>query len=253
MTKLNIPHNKDFIVSKFILTLVFVYIILFEFILPINKVLPKPSVLIDSFPTLIYEYHFVSKFLFTFAMVYLAILISFLLISLFSNILIKIIKNFPLASKIFVIGKFFIPLFLIFLFEQWFNSSTYGQYLFVFILVMGYLKISFFNSYDLMKDEYIISARSLGLTESAISKKVIWKSIQPYLFRTVQENHIFIWSFVIIYEFICQTDGIGTALITAVKYNDFSIIILIIIFVILAFYLMELILNKVKQKFFFWN
>jgi taurine transport system permease protein len=162
-------------------------------------------------------------------------------------------RLFPGVSRLFKIWKYLIPLFLIFLFKQWFGNSTYGEYLFVSIMVMGYLKISFFESIDLVKEEYILSAKSLGLQEKEMSKKIIWKSVQPYIFKTIQENHIIIWSYTILYEYICDTLGVGTILITAVKYNDFGIIILIIAFLILSFILMDIVLKKIQQKFFFWN
>lgn len=245
-------ENKKIVLS-FISGLLFIYIILFEFILPANRILPKPSILIESVPSLFQEYNFLSAIVFTFTAIYSIMFISYFLIKMTSSLLIIFAKYYPGLVEIFNIGKYFIPLFLIILFDLWFGTSIWGEYLFILIIIMGTLKSKLLQSYSNVKKEYLTSAQSLGLTESEIIKKIIWKSIQPEIFKTFLLGNISIWSLVIIYEYVCKTDGVGLILNLALKYNDLSLVIVLIIFLILMFLVMELLLSRIKKKYFFWE
>lgn len=54
---------------------------------------------------------------------------------------------------------------------------------------MGLLKSEVFLSSHKVKDEYIISAKSLGLPQNKIIQNVIWKSFQPQIFDVFKKNH----------------------------------------------------------------
>ncbi|MGA8265020.1 MAG: hypothetical protein WB779_11305, partial [Ignavibacteriaceae bacterium] len=63
----------------FILFYFILWIILFEFILPANNILPKPSIVFQSFGALWEDYHLPSNYLNTVSSVYLSIIIAYLL------------------------------------------------------------------------------------------------------------------------------------------------------------------------------
>jgi len=252
LTKILHSDRKKIILS-FISVLLFTYIILFEFILPANKLLPKPSILIESIPSLFKDYNFLAAFLFSFSAIYLIMIISYLFINVGKNYLIFFSQYFPGIKELFIIGKYLVPIFLIFLFQLWFGNSMWGEYLFILFLMMGELKSKILFEIVTIKEEYIITSRSLGLSEKEIIKNVVWKSIQPQVFDSFLTNHISIWSLVIIYEFICETEGIGSIFRLGLKYNDLSMVIVLIVLIILTILLMELVLNSIKKKYFFWK
>jgi ABC-type nitrate/sulfonate/bicarbonate transport system permease component len=236
-----------------ILVLLFIYILFFEFILQANPVLPKPTILIDSIPALFKEYDFLSSFLFSFTAIYSVMIISYFSIRLGANWMFKMLRYFPGMKELFGVNKFFIPVFLIFLFELWFGNSIWGEYLFVLILTMGIFKASIAYELDKVNEEYLIAARSIGLPENEIGKKVIWKSMQPKVYDSLLKFHIPIWSYIIIYEFICKTGGVGNIFYMSLRYNDLSLTIVLFIFLILTFLIMENILKNIKKKYFFWE
>jgi ABC-type nitrate/sulfonate/bicarbonate transport system permease component len=233
--------------------LLFVYILLFEFILPTNKILPKPTILLESVKALFIDYNFLEVLLSTFAAIYSVMILSYFLIKFAASLFISIINILPGVKELFFIGKYFIPVFLIFLFEHWFGSLIWGQYLFILILLMGFLKYGFVIAISEIKAEYILSARSIGLSENQIAKNVIWKSIQPKIYKSLTDNHIAIWGIVIVYEFICKTDGIGTIFFHSLRFNDISVTIVLIILILFLLLIMEFVLSYIKEKYFFWD
>ncbi len=111
------------------------------------------------------------------------------------------------------------------------------------------MKSTIITELNSAKEEYIISARSLGLNKNEIVNNVIWKSIQPAVNETFLKNHIIIWGLVIVYEFICRTGGVGTIFNLALKYNDLSLVIVLIAILIVSIIVMELLLNNIKKKY----
>jgi len=253
MSKIIQKSGNATVVLSFISIISFIYIILLEFIIPANKILPKPSILLESIPSLFNDYNFLSAFLFTLSAIYSITVISYFLVRIGSYLLIKIIDLFPGLIKLFVMGKYFIPLFFIFLFQLWFGNSIWGEYLFALIMIMGILKESVAVQLENVKGEYIDSANSLGLDKSGIIKNVVWKSIQPKIFHSLRSNHILIWSYILVYEYVCVTSGIGAIYRTALEYNDLSLVILLIFITIITFIVMEFAFENIKKKYFFWN
>ena len=245
--------EKHKVILSFISVVLFVYIILFEFILPANGFLPKPTILIDSVYSLFKDYNFVKNYLFTFTAIYSVLIISYFLISVGSKYFIKYILAFPGLRELLDLGKYFIPFFLILLFELWFGDSIFGEYIFILFIIIGSLKVTLFNEIFSMKQDFVLSAKSLGMKEKDIYTKVVWKTVQPKLFDTIKKNHVEIWALVFIYEFVCKTEGIGNILYFVIKYNDLSVLLTLLLILIITFLVMELILNKIEKRFFFWD
>ena len=252
LTKI-IRSSTSKVILPLLSVLLFIYILFFEFILPANSILPKPTILLETIPALFQDYDFLSSFLFTFTAIYSVMIISYFLIRFGSNLMFNMVQYMPGLKELFTIGKYFIPLFIIILFELWFGNSIWGEYLFVLFLIMIVLKSSVINELNNVKEEYILSARSLGLPQNKIGSKVIWKSIQPNVYKSLLDFHIPIWSFVIMYEYICKTDGVGNIFYLTLKYNDLSLAIVLFVFMIITFLIMEIVLKSIQKKYFFWE
>ncbi len=231
----------------------FVYIILFEFILPVNQILPKPSILIESFSSLINDYNFIVSYLFTFSILYSIFFVSYFIIKIFFPLVIKTSFLLPKVDHLISLWKYALPIFLVFLFEIWFGNSIWGEILFLIVLAISLLKIEILQNINKVKDQYISSARSLGIDQNRIIKDIYWKSFQPQLFDVLIKNHLILASYILIYELISSSNGLGNLLGLAIKYKDLSIIILVIILIIITLEIAEQIIRRIKIKFFFWE
>ncbi len=241
------------IVLPLLTVLLFVYILLFEFVLPINQLFPRPSILIESVPSLFKDYKFFDSLMFTISIIYTSLLVAYFLLKFSSKLIIKTANFLPAIKHLLDYSKYFLPVLFIFLFNLWFADSIWGEILFIILLISASLKTALIKSVLSVNQEYIDSAKSLDLNDNQIITDVIWKSVQPYVFSEIKKSHILLWSYAIIYEFICKTDGIGNVFRLAVKYNDISVVILIILVVVLFIVLGEFLLGKIKTKFFFWD
>ena len=241
------------IIVSFLGALLFIYILLFEFILPANKVFPKPSILYLSISDLFTDYHFLPAFILTVSVIYISIFISYFIIKFFAVLLINVSLSFPRLNRIFLLEKYFMPIFLIFLFALWFGNNVYAEYLFAFIISGTLLKKTLISGTLNVKSEYVEAAKSLDINNIELTKKVIWKIIQPKLYKTLVKSHFILWSLIIVYEFITRTDGLGNIFRLALKYNDISIIVLLAIIIMITIYLFSILFEFIKRKFFFWE
>ena len=96
------------------------------------------------------------------------------------------------------------------------------------------------------------SARSLNISDDK-KNSIIWKSIQPGLFSSLNASHFTLWTILIIYEYVNGTNGIGSIFRLSIKYNDFSIVVLLVAIISITLWLSTLLLNIIKKKFFFWE
>lgn len=240
-------------ILKIILVFIFVYVILFEFILPMNRILPKPSLLIDSFGSLWKDYDLFYAFGLSTTILYSALLIGYLLIQLFSSFLIKMFYALPGLSGIFRITKYFPAFFFAVLFAYWFPKSITAEFVFVFLAVVSTLKIELYLASQKVKEEYILSGLSLGLQPEQIYKKIVWKSVQPTLFKSLIGLHFYLWSLILIYEFLAQTEGLGTIYRWILYYRDFASIFALGIFVSILIWIGKGIIVYFKNKMIFWE
>lgn len=248
-----IKNSTSKIIISFLTAFLFIYILLFEFILPANKILPKPSILYFSISDLFTDYNFLPAFILTVSVIYISIFISYFLIKLFANLLINISFSFPMLNRVFLLGKYFRPIILIFIFSLWFGNNIYAEYLFAVIIVGASLKETLINGTLNIKLEYVEAAKSLNDNKINLNKDVIWKTIQPKLYRTLVKSHFILWSSIIVYEFITRSEGVGNIFRLALKYNDISIIVLLSIIVMITMYLFTILFESIKRKFFFWE
>jgi ABC-type nitrate/sulfonate/bicarbonate transport system permease component len=161
-------------------------------------------------------------------------------------------EAFPNVVKPLTSIKYFLTILLIFFFHFWFGNNFYGEYFIAIVIVLGNLKMKYFSSVYKVKQEYLDATQSLNITNNK-KTNIVWKSVQPDLFVSIQFSHYTLWSLLIIYEYINGTEGIGSILRLAIKYNDFSIVVLLIIIIAISLWLSTLLLDLIKDKFFFWE
>ncbi len=84
--------------------------------------------------------------------------------------------------------------------------------------------IKFQNESDSADEEYIVAAQSLGLNEKEITKKIIWKNVEPKLMEHIFNLHLYLWGMLIVFEFIKGGPGLGVIFRQALEYKDLSAI-----------------------------
>lgn len=238
---------------KFFAALLFVYVVIFQFILPVNKFLPKPSLFIESFIYIWRDYQLLIAIGYTASLVYFSLIIGYLLIFIFRVLLIKFVNKFH--NVILTLHLFrFVPLFFILMFiSYWFPTSIFAEYAFVVIIVIFHFLQRMQTEVDKVKNEYLVVARNLGVTNNKIYGQVYWKELQPGLFDSINRLHIYLWSFVLVYEFVCDAHGLGSTIRNSLAFGDFIALIYCTLFVTLISWCFGSLMKLVERKIVFWN
>jgi len=238
----------------FLFTYLVLWILLFEFLLPVNQVLPKPSIVIESFPDLWTDYNLPANYLSTISVIYISLILAFFTVKILSPYLVE--KNNFISLFINSLEWFseFLPgiiigLLLIF----WFPESEFIEFVFAFATAFTSLMIKFQNESENVSKEYIFSAQSLGLGENKITKLIIWKDVQPRLTNHLFNLHFYLWSMLILFEFIKGGLGLGVIFKQALDYKDLSAIFSVFLITGLTIYLGTLVLKYIRNKFVFWS
>jgi len=251
---MNIRKNHLRKIYLFLLSYFILWIVLFEWLLPVNHILPKPSIVFESFPYLWNDYKLPLNYLSTISVVYISLFLSYFCVKILSpyikekdNFISTFINSFEWFSE-FIPG-IIIALLLIF----WFPESEFVEFIFAFATAFTSLIIKFQNESENVKEEYLFAAQSLGLSEKKITQLVIWKDVQPKLMAHILNFHFYIWTVLIIFEFIKGGLGLGVIFRRALEYKDLSAIFSVFLITGLTIYFGNLSLRIIRNKFINWN
>ena len=160
----------------FLIALIFIYVMLFEFILPVNKVLPKPSLLVETFISIWPIYHLLQALAITTTVIYTAIAIGYLVTVLRSRFIIRASYELPHSVESLKLFRYFPPFFVAILFVFWFGDSLYAEFLFALLAVTFMLSSNLYSEAKKVKKEYLLVSKNLGVPQNKIYSKVIWKA-----------------------------------------------------------------------------
>ena len=247
-------RNTSQKIILFILSYFILWIILFEFILPVNEILPGPSIVILSFSALWKDYHLLINFLFTFSSIYISLFTAYLFLFLLSSLISKMDNffiNFLLSLNWFskFIPSIIFGMFLIY----WFPNSNIIEIVFAFVSAYFSLVIAFMEAAKKVESEYLDSAVSLGAGEGLIAKKIIWKAVQPKLFKHLFSLHFNIWSIIIIFEYIKGGYGLGEIFRLSLTFHDISALFSITLIIGVVIYLGTQAIKYFQNKFCHWS
>ncbi len=237
--------------SIFFIVIAFIYISLFEFILPVNKILPKPSLLFESFFSIWPVYDLFIAFAITTTVVYLSLAAGYLLLILKSRYIIMAAYEFANSVDTLKLFRYFPPFFVAILFTFWFRDSIAAEALFGLLTVLFILGNKLFVESKNARQEYLLVGQNLTLSKNEIYSKIIWKSVEPKVFGELTRAHYFLWIIIMIYEFISNIQGFGGVYRSALLYNDFSALIAIAIFISIIIWLGNLVIKAIGNKIFF--
>ena len=234
-------------------TLLFVYIVLFEFILPINKVLPKPSSLYESFLHIWADYKLLFAITTTTSVIYIAISLSTLLIYCGAKYFIKLFVEMRHSVLSFRIFRYVPIFFIAVLFNFWLPNNLLAEFIFGFLIAAFLVLNKLFDESKNTKEEYLLVARNLNLSQSDIYENVYWKSSLPALAKYYEQIHLSLWTFILIYEFIDNTHGLGYIFRTALDYKDFTALYTIAIVLSLLIWFGNSVIRFVNNKIIYWS
>jgi ABC-type nitrate/sulfonate/bicarbonate transport system permease component len=225
------------------------WIIFFEFFFPSNTILPRPSIVLESFAPLWEFYHLPQNFLITFCSIYFSLIAGFFAVKLLANFLFRgksFIKDFLLSLGSFseYIPGIVLALFLII----WFPNSVVVEFILSFLVAFFLILDKAARLSSNLYQPYLDSTKSFGTSTDVINKEVAWKSILPELKKYILEIHIYLWTILISFEIIKGNTGLGSVFKNALAFKDLSslfaaaLITGVVIFLII--HLLKFFLNK---------
>ena len=149
--------------------------------------------------------------------------------------------------------KYLSIFFFALLFNLWFSDSLTAEFIFAILVVLSFLISALNRESQNPKEEYVLTAKSLGLCSSEIYGKVVWKDLQPNIFSGLIKLHISLWMIILIYEFVGQNEGVGSLYFTAFSYNDIAAVFTLGILISLLILIGNMIIKYLYQKIFFWE
>ena len=245
--------NRLKISFSIIVSILFIYFLIFEFIIPFPKIFPKPTEIFEAFPSLWSDYHFPSRFALTFAAVYFSLFGSYFLLFISKVSIIKFHYIFPELLKLPNILRYFPSFFFMLLFAYWFGGSTIAEFAFGFLYAFVILVFGLLNEIPKVKREYLDSAKSLKTSYDSLISDVIWKYCQPALARRAEDLHYGIWIVIMIYEIFAQENGVGSIYFEALKYKDLSVIVLLGIIISIVILIGKVVIKQIEEKIVFWE
>lgn len=246
--------NKSTVQNKPTLVYVLVYfilwVVLFEFILPVNNILPKPSIVWQSFSALWEDYNLPVNYLDTISSIYLSITAGYFIVHFLSPAFLNK-KNF-FTYFVHSLNWFsgFLPGIVIgMLIIFWFPESNYIEFVFVFFTAVSSFIIFLHNAVKNVPREYTDAAKSLGVSEIKINRQVVWNSMRADMFDHIIDLHLYIWPMAIAFEFIKGGYGLGNIFRLALEYRDLSALFSNFLIVGITIYLGIVIIKHFKNKF----
>jgi ABC-type nitrate/sulfonate/bicarbonate transport system permease component len=229
------------------------WILLFELILPVNNIFPKPSIVFQSLFDLVKTYQLGWNYLSTVSAIYFPLILAYYLV----QILFPIILHKTLISDIILSVEWFsryIPgIILAMILIYWFPQSEITKFIFVFLISFTSFMFRSKNLAENLGSEYSLALKSFGIEANSISRKVIWKAIQPDLTTHIIRQNIYLWASVVIFEYVNLGYGIGTLLRKILQFRDLSALVMIFIIISISIFISTQLLKLIKYKVYFWK
>lgn len=246
----NHKHLWVYIVFSYFLT----WVLFFEYILPATKLFPKPSVVLEAIDDLIRDYDLIIHFLSSIGVVYLSILTGYLIVYLIRDILLS--KNTTILhifKSMLWFARYFPAILLGIFLIYWFPGSEISEFIFAVVLNCFILLSVILTAKKKIKSEYVESAISFGADAKNVNRNIIWKSLLPEIKNEMFKLHMFLWSSIIVFEFIKGGYGIGVLLNSALLYNDISALVAISLLTGITIIMFYSAFRKILNRVVFWE
>jgi ABC-type nitrate/sulfonate/bicarbonate transport system permease component len=101
--------------------------------------------------------------------------------------------------------------------------------------------------------EYSLALQSFGINRKSVSRKVVWKAIQPELFAHIIRQNIYLWASVILFEYVNLGFGLGTLLRKILQFKDLSALVMMFFIIGISIFMSTQLFKFIKNKFYFWK
>lgn len=229
------------------------WILLFELILPVNNIFPKPRIVFQSLFDLLKTYQLSWNYLSTISAIYFPLIVAYYL----SRFLFPIILQKSVFSDIVLSLEWssrYIPgIILAMILIYWFPQSEFTKFIFAFLISFTSFIFRSKNLVENLGSEYSLALQSFGIETNSIWRKVIWKAIQPDLMAHIIRQNIYLWASVILFEYVNLGFGLGTLLRKILQFKDLSALVMTFIIIGISIFISTQLFKFIKNKFYFWK
>ncbi len=215
------------------------YYVFFDYLLPANKAFPKLSLIYESTFELFKHYNLFTGIAITSSVIYVTLSIVLLFIILFKNL-----NSFLLNFNSFIKVPFFL---IILLFSFWFGNVLWAEFLFAFIIILIHLSYKG-TSFKNKKVDQLLEFVKLNRFSVKVTNNINGQYAKGLLVTEMRKTHFYLWTFVLIYEFIIKTGGIGTVLDNTFNNYDLAGFISLSLMIYILIYLGDFLYVLIKNK-----
>ncbi len=231
----------------------FLWVLLFEFILPLNNIFPRPSIVIQSLFDLFKTYELVWNYLSTVSAIYLPLILAYFLVRILFPFVLQ--KSFLLDVILSVkwFSRYIPGIILAMILIYWFPKSEVTKFIFVFLISFTSIMSKAKYLAENVSSEYFIALRSFGIGNKSIARNVIWKAIQPDVIAYIIKQNFYLWTSIALFEYINLGFGLGSLLRKVLQFRDISALIMMFFIIGISIFIGNQILKYIKNKFYFWK
>ncbi len=231
---------------------VFIYVVLFQFIVPFNSFFPAPSIMLETLPDLFSTYNFQAALGLTLFAVLFVPVSGFACYYYTRVPVIKLFLKYDFTRWLPSMFVFFPLVFFVFIMAIWIGDSVAGEIV-ALMLVAGFSqKIAMSKRVRQIPGHFYLFAKSAGVSDNEIYGKIFGKLILPYAFEKIGELFTGAWLYAFVYEIVSGNYGVGTVLYKTIKYGDVSAFFLILLIMIIVIYLTGLAYKIIQYKIVKW-
>ncbi len=231
---------------------VFVYVVLFQFIVPFNSVFPAPSIMLEAVSDLFSGYDFANALGYTTLAVLFVPLGGFACFYFTKVPVIKLFLKYDFTRWLPSLFLFFPVIFFVFIFALWTGDSLLGEII-ALMLISGFnQKIAMASRIKKIPKHFYVFAKSAGLSDNEIYGKIYGKLLLPYAFEKIGELFFAGWAYAFVYEIVSGSAGVGSVFLKTIAYGDISAFFLIILIMTIVIYFTGLAFKLIQYKIVDW-
>ncbi|MCF8265468.1 MAG: hypothetical protein K9I99_13295 [Melioribacteraceae bacterium] len=238
---------------KLVSAVVFIYILLFEFILPDSEFFPRPTLILESLKALWSEYFLFTEFAYTSSALYIAFLIALVIMHFSSGFIIKTMLKFKESVEALSVFGYFPSFFYAVLIAFWFELNWFIELAFLLIAFVTLFWKDLFNSLSTIKTEYNDAALSIKGDRDSDFYDVVYKSILPEFVKTLSKNHLYVWIVLLTFEFIHDVSGLGSLFNKILNFHDLGGVFGLTIVVSLLIFIGNMLIQFANKRMVDWE
>ncbi len=235
------------------LTIITLYVLFVELMIPDYFFLPKISVLYNSFIDIYKTYPIKSGFLDTFISVTVSSLLVYTTFKMLGPLVCYLYINISAIRLINVFYKFTPVIFFMAIFILIFNFSYTAEIIFLCIILSFRYGGLIFDTLGNIPSELINSYRSMYNGTFTVMRKVLWRHALIEIKKKSSEYFIAMWGYAIVYEVLGNSVGLGKIIIYLLEFQDYYGLVALTVVVSFFIFMCTVLINFVVRNSTFWE